>query len=639
MGITRGIPVVAIKFKNEEIESVINVGDVIPAMTLTNGRVIENATLRGVELDLYNAASLTSHNYDTVSSYMYRNSECGLGNNTSNQFDVKTIVFELEDQSFLVVDLADIKDVLLYSEEDLEWLENVEAEMIIVMETYNDENMSVIVNEEDSTITIDYDILNEDSVAFIDELITLDGLTKLTWTLNHMTYEIGTEDADVYDTFKQNVLNTIQSTNTVQEGELIMANGTTELIYTLKVSYFNEAEVVAKINDNSYSSVNNALAAAVENDVIMLMKDTVEDVVVPDGKTVTLNLNGHNITNAAADTITNNGILTVTGTGVVDNITHGKAAVLNNKTCTLEGGTYQRSAEAGNASSNGGNSYYTILNHGEMTIGAGVTVANAGGWSSNISNGWYDSAGKSEADVCKLTIDGATVSGGKYNVKGDELGETVINSGNFVAANSVTLLNWHKMTINGGTFTNDDHAGVSNGTYGLGVGQLRVTDGVFDVPVAFNTIADYPSVDIVVTGGTYNSESAVDAAYIADTHKIALQEDGKYKVVEKSAAEAAEEEVDEIISGLSGVDITPDPEVENQFSIVTTDGSLSNSGLFESLAAIDGVTTITVSNGDENAVYNVSDGDMSTFKAAVDAMLPTKVDDPEVTLTMTIAFA
>ena len=243
MGITRGIPVVAIKFKNEETESIIKVGDVIPAMTLTNGRVIENATLRGVELDLYNAASLTSHNYDTVSSYMYRNSECGLGNNTSNQFDVKTIACELKDQSFLIVDLTDIKDVLLYSEEDLEWLENVEAEMIIVMETYNDENMSVIVNEEDSTITIDYDTLNEDSVTFIDELITLDGLTKLTWTLNHMTYEIGTEDADVYDTFKQNVLNTIQSTNTVQEGELIMANGTTELVYTLKVSYFNEAEV------------------------------------------------------------------------------------------------------------------------------------------------------------------------------------------------------------------------------------------------------------------------------------------------------------------------------------------------------------------------------------------------------------
>ena len=639
MGITRGIPVVAIKFKNEETESIIKVGDVIPAMTLTNGRVIENAILRGVELDLYNAASLTSHNYDTVSSYMYRNSECGLGNNTSNQFDVKTIAFELEDQNFLIVDLTDIKDVLLYSEEDLEWLENVEAEMIIVMETYNDENMSVIVNEEGNTITIDYDTLNEDSIAFIDELITLDGLTKLTWTLNHMTYEIGTEDADAYDTFKQNVLNTIQSTNTVQEGELIMANGATELVYTLKVSYFNEAEVVAKINDNSYSSVNNALAAAVENDIIMLMKDTVEDVVVPDGKIVTLNLNGHNITNAASDTITNNGVLTVTGTGIVDNITHGKAAVLNNKNCTLEGGTYQRSAEAGNASNNGGNSYYTILNHGEMTIGAGVTVNNAGSWSSNISNGWYDSTGKTEDDLCKLTIDGATVTGGKYTIKGDELGETIINSGTFSGTGDVTMLNWHKMTINGGTLTNDSHAAVSNGTYGQGVGQLRVIDGVFDAAVAFSTIADYPSTDIVVTGGTYNSEAAVEAAYIASTHQMALQSDGKYKVVEKSAAEMAEEEVNEIISGLSGVEITPDPDTENQFSIVTTDGSLSNSGLFESLAAVDGVTTITVSKGDENAVYNVSDGDMSTFKAAVDAMLPTKVDDPEVTLTMTISFA
>ena len=55
-------------------------------------------------------------------------------------------------------------------------------------------------------------------------------------------------------------------------------------------------------------------------------------------------------------------------------------------TVTLNGGTYDRSKEDGIKDSN---TYYTLLNHGTMTV-ANVTVNNEGGYSSLFENGYFD---------------------------------------------------------------------------------------------------------------------------------------------------------------------------------------------------------------------------------------------------------
>ena len=117
---------------------------------------------------------------------------------------------------------------------------------------------------------------------------------------------------------------------------------------------------------------------AAENGVqtrITLQGDLSEDLTIPAEKNILLDLGGHKLTNVSGNTITNNGTLTIEGTGTVDNISHGKAAVYNNVggTVILNGGTYTRSKENGqNASASGGNSYYNIVNWGEMTINDGV---------------------------------------------------------------------------------------------------------------------------------------------------------------------------------------------------------------------------------------------------------------------------
>ena len=165
---------------------------------------------------------------------------------------------------------------------------------------------------------------------------------------------------------------------------------------------------------------------------IKLLDDLTEDVVVPAGKDIYLDLNGHKLTNASGHTITveNGGELNISdsvGTGVVDNTSHGKGAIVNSGKVTLNGGTFKRSAEKGTYSpyGNGGNSWYTIANYGTMEINPGVTVENAGGYSSMIRNG-----GDVTAD-CNLTIRGGNFVGGVNTVKNDSFGVLTINGGNF----------------------------------------------------------------------------------------------------------------------------------------------------------------------------------------------------------------
>lgn len=127
---------------------------------------------------------------------------------------------------------------------------------------------------------------------------------------------------------------------------------------------------------------------------ITLGADIEASIEIPAGVTVTLDLNGKTLTNEAGkDTITNNGTLTVKGSGNVDNVSHAKAAVYNNPeaTVTLNGGDYTRSKENGiTKENNGGNSFYTLLNHGTMIINSGVKVTQKGNFSSMVENGWIE---------------------------------------------------------------------------------------------------------------------------------------------------------------------------------------------------------------------------------------------------------
>ena len=216
-----------------------------------------------------------------------------------------------------------------------------------------------------------------------------------------------------------------------------------------------------------------------------LLDDLTEDVVVPAGKDIYLDLNGHKLTNASGHTITveKGGKLNISdsvGTGVVDNTSHGKGAIVNSGEVTLNGGTFKRSAEKGTYSpyDNGGNSWYTIANYGTMEINTGVTVENAGGYSSMIRNG-----GDATAD-CDLTIRGGNFAGGINTVKNDSFGVLTINGGNFSNTAQYVIMNWNKAEITAGTFQTLDTASavLFTSSYGADantIGKLSISGGEF----------------------------------------------------------------------------------------------------------------------------------------------------------------
>ena len=156
---------------------------------------------------------------------------------------------------------------------------------------------------------------------------------------------------------------------------------------------------------------------------VTLDEDVTAKIVVPSGKTVTLDLNGHTITAISKQVaITNEGNLTIKGEGNVI------------------------------ADSN-----YAVLNHGELlTIkGGNYSKTDSSATQSLISNGWYTNSDNTSGAMSQMIINGGIFDGGAYTaVKNDSFGVMTINGGTFTSTNSTAGIQetGNGITINGGTF-------------------------------------------------------------------------------------------------------------------------------------------------------------------------------------------
>lgn len=331
--------------------------------------------------------------------------------------------------------------------------------------------------------------------------------------------------------------NTTESGNTVtQTGKMAPAGqsnlygrfvpGTTGKLVIDGTAVF-DSSIVAVVDNKGYKTLADAVAAAQGGATVKLLKDVTEDVVIPAGKTITLDLNGKKLTNVQSDTITvtKGATLTVQGKGIVDNVTNAKAPVYNNGITTLNGGKYTRSAEADNTtSSSGGNSYYNILNHGAMTINEGVEVYSSGHFSSLVANGYYNYSDTQKGDrtayiegvghaAPELTINDGKFSGGINTIKNDDNATLTINNGEFSNVTQAVVQNNNIATINGGTFDADGYHALENWKYNgnYNAGNLTVTNGKFAGSIATNA-----AVSLKISGGLYTENPS---KYLADSVK------------------------------------------------------------------------------------------------------------------------
>ncbi len=319
---------------------------------------------------------------------------------------------------------------------------------------------------------------------------------------------------------------------TVSEIERGTGNTNTYIIYKE-----DGATLPSPIPDG-FTEVDAAIAdlqnVAKEGGTYTLTKDLEGDFIISAKNDVTINLNGYEITNKLGDTFTVNkgSKLIINGNGTVDNITHAKACIYNNGTVVLNGGTYTRSQENGESKAeSGGNSYYNILNHGEMTINQNVEVSQGGAYSSLIDNGYYN-YGKKENDRVgyvegkgqpnpSLTINGGTFSGGINTIKNDDGATLTIVNGTFTNMTQATVQNNHIAEIRGGEFNPTRSAShavqtrYSDDTYDKG--ETTISGGTFNGLMYVSG----KSASLTITGGTFSDPRAL--AYLGDNANVTVK--------------------------------------------------------------------------------------------------------------------
>lgn len=266
---------------------------------------------------------------------------------------------------------------------------------------------------------------------------------------------------------------------------------------------------------------------------ITLGEDVTYSVAVPAGRTVTLNLNGHKLTNEAGKhTIINKGTLTITGKGTVDNVSHGRAALYNDGgDATIAGGTFTRSAEAGTSGGANGNSWYVVNNEsGNLTMNGG-SVAGTSGFSSCVRNAgtMYFSGGTIKQPVMiglknegTLVMDGgvvnsanglqnwgnATIKSGEVNGILTDLSYDESESGNLEIAGGKVAGDVVVVKYTGSTTTPSLKV-----TGGYIAGAITATAGK-SVNPGLNTPSEDVAANVVVDGGTF-ADAASNVRFVS----------------------------------------------------------------------------------------------------------------------------
>ena len=237
--------------------------------------------------------------------------------------------------------------------------------------------------------------------------------------------------------------------------------------------YDEDAEYPISVTtgDELQAIVSNATAPV---NIVLTNSITTNNFVIPEGKDVTLDLNGCTVTNAESHTILNKGHLTLTDSsadksGQIISLKGNTAALRNgdNAVCVVEGGTISRDGA-------NGNTWHVVENFGKMTFNGGkVVLENGNGFA--ITNGWNyfdpgastthavmeinaleldtDSSGIKNCRYGDLTVNAVTVtSTGYWALSNDYLGTAVINGGTLTSTSFKAVSNGAAMTVNGGTF-------------------------------------------------------------------------------------------------------------------------------------------------------------------------------------------
>lgn len=258
--------------------------------------------------------------------------------------------------------------------------------------------------------------------------------------------------------------------------------------------------VSASESITTYEALKNAIENASDGAKIVLDGDITGKVTIPEGKNITLDLNGHKI-EATGTVIDNAGTLTIT-----DSKKSGKIISTNNVAVFVESGSS------------------TTIDYAEITAQeCAIATGKAVGSTITINDGVFTSkdnavvsgnGSERPGDSNEITINGGTFNGGIttpgyvacgiYSPWKDEI---TVNNGTFNITNGAGIVaRAGSVTVKGGTFNT---TGNTNGYVGDSKNLVPCSALVFD------SAAGYPAMDaqstIKVSGGTFKSDDGVPA--------------------------------------------------------------------------------------------------------------------------------
>ena len=217
---------------------------------------------------------------------------------------------------------------------------------------------------------------------------------------------------------------------------------------------------------------------------------------VPQGKEVTLDLNGFTLTGGDSHAILNRGTLCIkdsSGNGKIVASKANTSALRNAAVCVIEGGTFTRAVGEDNK-------WHTVENFGTMTFNGGKVIAEDG-QSFAIVNGWnYINPGEQKATMTINNIEMKAGPNGFKNCAGGTLtmnGGTLHCTGYWGLSNDSTGI----ATINGGKIISDSYIAISNGG-----AMMEINGGTFTGPVGSLYVQTYAQ-GTVVKGGSYQNET------------------------------------------------------------------------------------------------------------------------------------
>ena len=221
---------------------------------------------------------------------------------------------------------------------------------------------------------------------------------------------------------------------------------------------FDESKVVATIGDDHYASLADAIAAAQDEDIIILSKDVVESVSFDRDISVTLDLGEHSLgsSTTVVGLAASAGALTIdattgsiTGSGVAINIKTG--AVVTIIGGTLSGGDKAIQMTGENSSLEiGGNTTIT----GSNGVGVYGGYLKMSGGTIDVTN--FGIAGNGTYDGTTIDITGGTITSESNAIYHPQEGDISISGGDISGLTGLWYSGTGKITISGGTIRSID---------------------------------------------------------------------------------------------------------------------------------------------------------------------------------------